>query len=206
MKHLLLLFISLTVFLVSCGDDEDSPTSPEEFKTDTFLPLAVGNEWYYTIKEHNDGKVKTNDLLVSLVEKKTIEYQNQKLDAYKQIQSRFNDNDDGQWNFIYNSQIVVCKNLEDLEHIDTFPQTISFEDGNKLDSIKFGKKYLKVSVSTITVMDMSMKCIKLREETKEYVSDTYYKHGLGLVKVEHVSILDDFDYSMTMTLKNYKIK
>ncbi len=49
----LTLFLLLTLFIISCGDD-DTPVTPEKPQSQSLLPLADGNKWYMDVSRRSE--------------------------------------------------------------------------------------------------------------------------------------------------------
>jgi len=56
----LTLFLLLALFIISCGDD-DTPVTPEKPQSQSLLPLADGNKWYFESKSYNGDKLLQNE-------------------------------------------------------------------------------------------------------------------------------------------------
>lgn len=200
MKHLLLLFISLTVLLVSCGDDEASPTSPSANQSEPLMPLAVGNEWNYDIEEFWDGELtKTTEVSMIITEKKQATCQGQEVTAYKQVFSEGGEN----WYFVLDSQMYSCMPLDSIENSTSSPNSISIEDAKTSETITFAGEETYISVDTVDVLGEPTECI-LFETYKNEVVKTYFKPGLGVVKIEGKELQSA--YSVVYTLKSYTLK
>ncbi len=200
MKHLLLLFITLSIFLVSCGDDEDSPTSPTVKKAEPLLPLAVGNEWVYSLEEYwGDELTQTTEVTTVITEKKQATYKGQEVTAFKQVSTGGGE----AWHFVLDSKMYSCMPLDSIENSTYSPNSISIEEAATMEQITFDSDDAYISVDTIDVLGKQMECILL-ETYKNEVVKIYFKPGIGIVKFEGKELQSA--YRGIATLKSYTLK
>ncbi len=86
MKLITFLCLLISLTFVSCGDDEDSPTSPVNTNTEALIPLADGNEWVYQSITETSRENDTAEVRIKVEESMTITYQDKEVTAYKLIQ------------------------------------------------------------------------------------------------------------------------
>ncbi len=206
MKNLLLLLISLSVILISCGDDNEvSPTSPVIENTGTMYPLAVGNEWVYdVVVECNSGN-SSYELKNVILEDMTTTYLDEEVAVY--IEKRYRDGEPFydpltlEHYFIYQSNFYGGFSPTLTDARKAFPYTISWEEAENMNTIEIGGDTLLVSTSTQKILGKQMKCIAFKNE-KSYET-SYYVPGIGLVKISTDS--DAPGHITTWTLKSYTL-
>ncbi len=51
----LTLFLLLSLFIISCGDDDD-PITPNDTQSESLMPLADGNKWFMDLRQNNGNE------------------------------------------------------------------------------------------------------------------------------------------------------
>ncbi len=205
MKFLMFLFLSLSVILISCGDDEDNPTSPTVNQTKPLIPLAIGNEWEYDVVfKSASSQDDFYEAKLVIEDSKVIDYEGAEVTVFKMIEYNNGNAGSPNWNFVFGSRYYFCKNPDNLEKIYSMPNSISYEEATNSDGVLIGSNTVPVSVETLKIMGNEMECIKLSNENAEQSTSMYYKPGIGLVKV--VSENKKFGAVTINTLKSYTLK
>ncbi len=208
MKNLLLLLISLSVILISCGDDNEvSPTSPVIESTGALKPLAVGNEWVYLKEFKNESKSYSQEIRYLITEKENINYMDKQVSAYKEKHYVNDSLIDAVWYCEIDSILCSGLTLEQLESnlssCDGFDNYLTFEEAALMQLDDSSEYNLKISVDTIEILGKSTKCIKFDTKLSNTPSEIYYKPGLGLVQEEINYLAPQIT---TTTLKSYTLK
>ncbi len=204
MKFLMFLFLSLSVILISCGDD-DNPTSPGD-STEPLLPLAVGNEWNYDFIQYNSGKTDTGFFRIYIDKSTQIEFKGENHTAYHIQHFSWGNLEAEFWAFTHDSKQIGVESLDDLESYSSSPNAISLEEAAQKPDVNMGGDIYHVDVSKIMVLDKETDCISMQKDPTSAKRVTYYKPGLGMVREDYTSLREDWDYHRSIVLKSYTLK
>ncbi len=208
MKILFLLFIALSVILISCGDDSKvNPTSPVIKNTGDIIPLADGNEWIYELASYDNGVRDTSEKIVRIEESRIITYENEEVTAYRISEYLDGKLEQEEWNLVLGDTLISSTSLNMSEFVLKSFYPLSYEKADELDKILFlGNEHL-ISKEETKFMDKNALCIKLDKLFRGSTSKKFYYPGVGLVEEIFDGVLAPGNSKGTiLTLKSYTLK
>ncbi len=207
MKYLLVVIISFSFLLASCGDDENTPTTP--INTTPMMPLAVGNEWVYDYTMEILGSTVKLEYVTKIEQKKSIYYDSKKVNAFKFFVYYDGNVRDSLWMFESENMLRYFPRLDSMEVAVIAPNNLTLESAKTMENIIYDGIAGTIGTDTLEIMDKQQECIKIEasEKFEDYSSTTiaYYIPEIGLVK----NIFDRFTMNgpekITMVLKGYTL-
>ncbi len=197
------LFISLSVILISCGDD-DNPTSPGN-TTEPLFPLAVGNEWNYDFIQYNDGRPDTGSHKIYIDESREITFKGRTFIAYHVRAfswGSWGESESALWEFQIGTQKISVISLDDLENFSTAPLSISLNEAVKKPQIKMNGDVCYIDVANIMILGEETECITVKKYDSCHNTTLYYKLGVGIVGYDYTYMED----KRSLILKSYTVK
>ncbi len=207
MKQLLVLFALMSFILISCGDDEDSPSNP--VNTHPMMPLAVGNEWVYDFTMERLGSTVKLEYVTKIEQKKSIYYDSKKVNAFKFFVYYDGNVRDSLWMFESENMLRYFPRLDSMEVAVILPNNLTLASAKSMKNITYDGMAATIGTDTLEIMDKEQECIKIEasEKFEDYSSTTiaYYIPEIGLVKNIFDRFTMDGPEKITMVLKDYTL-
>ncbi len=207
MKQILILFALMSFILISCGDDEDTPSKPAN--THPMMPLAVGNEWVYDFTIETLGSTVKLEYVTKIEQKKSIYYDSKKVNAFKFIVYYDGNIRDSLWMFESDNMLRYFPRLDSMEVSVISPNNLTLESAKSMQNITYDGMPATIGTETLEVMGKEQECIKFvaTEKNGDYTNTTiaYYIPEVGLV----YNLFDRFTMNgsekITLVLKDYTL-